>query len=56
MSKRKINQMNKLKSLSIGLLCVFSTSFLSSCATLLSGTKDRIVINTTPAAADVYID
>lgn len=29
---------------------------LSSCATLFSGTKDRIVINTTPPGADVYID
>jgi hypothetical protein len=29
---------------------------LSSCATIFSGTKDRIVINTTPPGADVYID
>jgi hypothetical protein len=48
--------MKKVKKLSIGLLFVSIAIFMSSCATLLSGTQDRIVINTTPADADVYID
>jgi hypothetical protein len=48
--------MKKVKMLSIGLLFASTTIFLSSCATLLSGTKDRIVINSTPPDADVYID
>ena len=47
--------MNKIKMFSIGLFAG-TTIFLSSCATLLSGTKDRIVINSTPPGADVYID
>ena len=48
-------KMNKIKMFSIGLFAG-TTIFLSSCATLLSGTKDRIVINSTPPGADVYID
>ena len=34
----------------------FCSMLFSSCATLLSGTKDRVVINSTPPSADVYID
>lgn len=48
--------MKKIKLFSTGLLLASTTIFLSSCATLISGTKDRIVINSTPPDADVYID
>ena len=37
-------------------LILLCSMFCTSCATLLSGTKDRVVINTTPPDADVYVD
>ena len=45
-----------MKLLLHALLLASTSIFLSSCATLLSGTSDRIVINSTPPDADVYID
>jgi len=48
--------MRKMKLLLHALLFASTSIFLSSCATLLNGTKDRIVINSTPPDADVYID
>lgn len=45
----------KLKNLFI-VISALVTIFFSSCATLLSGTSDRIVINTIPPDAEVYID
>lgn len=42
----------------IKLLLTFciSTTILSSCAAIFSGTKDKIYINTTPPGAEVFID
>lgn len=38
------------------LLFVIPIITFSSCATLLSGTKDKVVINSIPPNADVFID
>lgn len=38
------------------LLMITSSLLFQSCATIFSGTKDRIVVTTTPPNADVYID
>jgi hypothetical protein len=43
------------KLFAIGTLLV-SILTLNSCAAIFSGTKDRIVVNTTPPGADVFID
>ena len=32
------------------------TLLLTSCATLFTGTKDRITFNSTPSGANIYID
>lgn len=38
------------------LMIVLSSLLFQSCATIFSGTTDRIVVNTTPPGADVYVD
>lgn len=38
------------------LLMTFGALLFSSCATMFSGTRDKILINTTPPNADVYVD
>lgn len=38
------------------LVMIISSFLFQSCATLFSGTKDRIVINTVPPNADVYVE
>lgn len=48
--------MRKIQSISVVLLFSIITMMFSSCATMLSGTQDKILINTTPPNADVYID
>lgn len=35
---------------------ILITFFLSSCATLFTGTKDRITFNSNPSGATIYID
>ncbi|MBK6833834.1 MAG: PEGA domain-containing protein [Bacteroidetes bacterium] len=48
--------MRKTRTISSILLFSFITMLFSSCATLFSGTQDKILINTTPPNADVYVD
>ena len=42
--------------LNLCFLALIISIIFSSCATILSGTKDRIVVNTNPTNVDVYID
>lgn len=48
--------MKNLKSLFIALLMLTPIIFMSSCATILSGTTDKVTFNSTPAGADVLLD
>jgi len=49
-----MNKKNQLPTvLAILMVAVF---FLSSCATLFTGTKDRITFNSNPSGATIYID
>lgn len=48
--------MKNLKSLIVALLLLSPIVFMSSCATLLSGTSDKITFESEPAGADVYVD
>lgn len=50
--KTKITTLKKLLWIHLAAIALLT----QSCATILSGTKDRVVINTTPPNADVYID
>lgn len=45
-----------MKNTLFNLLGLLFLMCLTSCATIFDGTKDRIVINTNPPAADVFID
>jgi len=38
------------------LMPVIGLMMFTSCATLLTGTQDKIIINSTPPRADVYVD
>jgi len=38
------------------IILVFASTLLSSCATLLSGTSDRITFESEPPGAEVYVD
>lgn len=44
-----------MKSKNVAIL-ILSVLTFSSCATLLSGTRDKVVINSIPPSADVFID
>lgn len=44
-----------MKNLSV-IMLVSTMLFMTSCATLFTGTKDRITFNSNPAGATIYID
>ena len=44
-----------MKNLSV-IMLVATMLFMTSCATLFTGTKDRITFNSNPAGATIYID
>ena len=48
--------MKNLKSFIIALVMLSPIVFMSSCATLLSGTSDKITFESEPSGADVYVD
>lgn len=46
----------KIQLVKISAILMVSVLLLTSCATVLTGTKDRITFNTNPSGATIYID